>query len=626
MNETTSFVEKIKALPWKRIGLIGGPVLIVLLAALILVPKGARSKAPVEDPVISVTAEPVAIPTAEVKAAETPKPEEKIVTLEAEVTEADLLVKVCDEKGELIPDVKFQLQLTYPDGSDHVFQTGTDGRLYRIGVGQGEYKISLLPQQGYKTPESITATVSAELAYTPIENVREKQEVVGTTDLPAAETKPANAGGAATPAETIQTPADVTVVNDQAGGGQTATVSDEDIVIIDDDSASTGTESAPAATQDDEVIITGSGSDVGPGAIVSTQSPVLDSTGNQTYTYSYSTGASGKLLLASSGEESDVLPVEENGVLSYGLRMTSTNLRSDAEGVTVVDEIPDEPEEGVEYYTEESSERVSLFNADNTPVGEYLITASPVVHTETKLVGWQTENGASYYYDSQGNKVTGLKQIDGKLYYFTPGGVKASSLGIDVSFYNGSIDWNAVRDMGIDYAIIRLGGRGYSSSVLFQDDMYATYLKGARAAGLRVGAYFYSSAIDTNEAVQEASLAVELLGGAGLDLPLYIDMERSPGYPGGRADSLSAQAHTEIVQAFCATVSAAGYQPGVYSNQNYFYDSINYSAISSNSIWMASYTNNLEMPSFRHPYNIWQCTSTAAIRGISGGVDLNVIF
>lgn len=621
MKETSSLKDKLKALPWKRIALIGCPVLVLLVAALILVPKAAGRRAPAEEPAIEVSAEPVVIPTAEVQAAQTPEPQEDIfVQLIAEVTDADLLVKVCDEAGELIPDVKFQLRLTYPDGSDHVFQTGTDGRLYRIGAGKGEYRISMLPQNGYKLPESITATVEGTLEYTPIENVRENQEVVGTTDLPADETRPVNAGGAATATEAIDTPADVSA----ASGGQT-TASDDDIVIIDDDGGDQP--AAPVAGgSGDDVIITDSGSDVGPGAIVSTSTPVLDAGGNQTYTYSYSTGASGMLLLASTGEESDVLPVEENGVLSYGMRMVTTTLRSDAEGVTVVDAIPDEPEEGATYYTEESSEVVTLFNADNTPVDTFAITANPVVQTETVKIGWQTENGANVYYDSQGQKVTGLKQVDGKLYYFTPGGAKASSLGIDVSFYNGSIDWNAVRDMGIDFAIIRLGGRGYSSGVMFQDDMCYTYLQGARAAGLRIGAYFYSSAIDTNEAVQEASLAVELLGGAGLDLPLYIDLERSPGYPGGRADGLSAQAHTEIAQAFCATVAAAGYQPGVYSNQNYYYDSVNYAALSSYSIWMASYTNNIEMPSFRHSYNLWQCSSTVGIRGISGGVDLNIIF
>jgi|GEM_PF-1157712 len=623
MKETENTThDKVRSLPWKRVLLIAVPALAVLLAAVILIPKADGGGAAVaEDPAISVSAEPVSIPTASAEPQATPAPDEVFVQLIAEVTEADLLVKVCDEAGELIPGVRFQLRLTYPDGSDHVFQTDTEGRLYRIGVGGGEYRISLLPQQGYATPETISATVEARLDYTPIENIRENTEVVTVNDLPANETRPPNAGGEAQQPETINTPTDA----DLGGGGTTA--SDDDIVIIDgDDTAAAGGDTVTGDDPGDDMVIIGSGSDEGPGMIVSTNAPILDAAGNQTYTYTYSTGASGMLLLASTGEESDVLPVEENGELSYGLRRVVTLLRSDENGITEVDAIPDEPEEGATYYEEESAEIVELFNDDNTPVDTYLITASPIVHSDSFVVGWQDENGRSYYYDRQGNKVTGLKQIDGKLYYFDSTGAKASFLGVDVSFYNGAVDWTAVRSAGIDFVIVRLGGRGYSSGILFEDDMLYSYLQGAQAAGLKIGAYFYSSAIDTNEAVQEASLAVSLLGGMGLDLPLYIDMEHSPGYPNGRADGLSAQARTEIVEAFCSTVAAAGYRPGVYASQNYFYDSINFAALSSYSIWMASYTNDVDMPTFRHPYNIWQCTSTAAVRGMAGGVDLNVIF
>ena len=626
MNEApVSWKSKLKSLPWKRAALIAGPALAVLVAALILVPKADDDFTQIgsDSPEINVTAEPV-IPSAALETPEpTAAPADISVTLVAEVTDADLLVKVCDEEGELIEGVKFQLRLTYPDGSDHVFQTGTDGRLYRIGVGGGEYRVSMLPQQGYTTPESVVAKVEGKLDYTPISNVRENQEVVNATDLPANETRPSQAGGTPTPAESLETPTDMTIVDDNGGNGSAGnTGGDNDVLIVDDDVTVTPGTSAP----DDDMVIIGSGSDEGPGMIVSSSAPVLDADGHQTYTYSYSTGANGMLLLAPDGEESDVLPVEENGQLSYGLRRVTTTLRSDENGVTPVDAIPDEPEEGVEYYTEESSEVVPLFNADNTPIDTYMISASPIVHSDSFLVGWQSDNGRSYYYDRQGNKVTGLKQIDGKLYYFDSDGAKASFLGVDVSFYNGNVDWAAVRAQGIDFAIVRLGGRGYNSGILFQDDNVYTYLQGARAAGLKIGAYFYSSAIDTNEAVQEASLAVELLNGMGLDLPLYIDLEHSPDYPEGRADALSAQAHTEIAEAFCATVAAAGYRPGVYSNQNYFYDSINYPALSSYSIWMASYTNDIQMPSFRHSYNMWQCTSTASIQGMPGGVDLNIIF
>ena len=617
--------EETKKLPWKRIALIGAPALAVLLAAVILLPKaGGEKAAPAEEtPAVAVTVEPVSIPGEEVETPAEPEAEAEpaAVQLLAEVTESDLLVKVCDADGNLIRGVRFQICLTYPDGSDHVFQTDTEGRLYRIGVGRGEYRISMLPMQGYVDPEPITANVSAEAAA-----VNATEGVVNASQLPANETTPANAGGAAQPADSITTPTG----EDIGGTGNGTVTSEDDVVIIDDEGGGTtgGGDSGTVTGggEGDDMVIIGTGSEAGPGMVVTTIAPILDASGNQTYTYSYSTGASGMLLLASTGEESDVYPIEENGVLRYGIRRTTTYFRSDENGVTQVDAIPEVPEEGVSYYAEDSAEYVPLFNADNTPVGEYMITASPVVHADSFVVGWQDEDGRSYYYDRQGSRVTGLKEIDGKLYYFDASGAKAAFLGVDVSFFNGAVDWAAVRSMGIDFVIVRLGGRGYSSGVLFEDDYYASYLQGARAAGMKIGAYFYSSAADADEAVQEANLAVALLGGTALDLPLYVDMEHSPGYPNGRADRLSAQARTEIAQAFCETVAAAGYRPGVYASQNYFYESINYAALSSYSIWMASYTSDVAMPSFRHSYNIWQCTSTAAVRGMTGGVDLNVIF
>lgn len=106
-----------------------------------------------------------------------------------------------------------------------------------------------------------------------------------------------------------------------------------------------------------------------------------------------------------------------------------------------------------------------------------------------------------YYYDSQGQKVTGLKKIDGRIYYFDQNGVRAQSVGIDVSFYNKDINWQAVKAQGIDFAIIRLGGRTWRTGELYDDSMTQEYLREARAAGLRIGAYFYSTAVNNVEAV-----------------------------------------------------------------------------------------------------------------------------
>ena len=301
--------------------------------------------------------------------------------------------------------------------------------------------------------------------------------------------------------------------------------------------------------------------------------------------------------------------------------------------MTEVTEIPAVPEEGVEYITEESAQRVEVMDTAGVPFSAYKITATPATETVTTPVGWQTENGKTFYYDLNGNKVTGLKSIDGKLYYFDDSGVKAGSLGIDVSYFNGEIDWNKVKAQGIDFAIIRVAGRTWGSGILFEDsnsykqmENGGEYLQQAKAAGLKVGVYVYSSAINTNEAVEEASLALDILNGTALDLPVYIDMEYSGDYPNGRADKLTAQQRFEIVEAFCTTVKSGGYTPGVYAGQYYFENgALNFSQVSKYNVWLASYTRDQKLPSFSG-YNMWQFTSAGTVNGISGNVDLNVIF
>lgn len=455
------------------------------------------------------------------------------------------------------------------------------------------------------TPEPSPAATTAPaqpLSYTPISDIRETTEVKTVTELPVAEVKPTQ--------DTI-TPADVETLSTPS--------SEEAVILVEDENETIliGGESEVTA----EPVET----EAGPGLTVTQTTPVVNEEGLIAYTYEYKTGENGFLLLTD-GTESDVMPVEEEGQIAYGLRRVVTVLRSDEDGITEVEDgvIPDEPEEGVEYFTEESSETVTLLNGDGTPVDGYQITAIAATETVTIPIGWREENDKTYYYDTQGQKVTGLKQIDGKLYYFDDDGVKASSLGVDVSYFNGQIDWEAVKAQGIDFVIVRLAGRTWGSGILFEDT--SGHLEAARAAGLKVGAYVYSAAVTTDEAVEEASLAVELLGGAPLDLPLYIDLEFSGEYPNGRADRLNAQQRTEIAQAFCATVANAGYTPGVYAGQNFFYESINFSALMDYRIWLASYTVEQRLPSFRHRYDLWQCTSTAAVDGIGSGVDLNVVF
>ena len=356
---------------------------------------------------------------------------------------------------------------------------------------------------------------------------------------------------------------------------------------------------APAEEIVPEVVALPEGVDSAAGTIQEL-TPVLDSVGNQTYTYSFTTGPNGRLLLSDNITESDVIPVDEDGdgTPEYGLQMVVGN--------------------------QSAYNAVSLFNADNTPVSAYAITATPVTETVTTMVGWQTIDGNTYYYNADGHKVTGLKSIDGLLYYFNQYGVRAKHLGIDVSFWNEGINWPAVKAQGIEFAIIRIGGRGYETGLLYDDVCFKQNLSGAKAAGLQVGVYFYSAAVDAMEAVQEASLVLDRLGGASLEYPIFFDTE--PADTSRRDGNLTKAQRTEIINAFCTTVHNGGYKGGVYSYLNMFKNSLDYFSINMYPIWLANYTSFNQVPNFSGRYDMWQFTDGGVVNGISGVVDMNAIF
>jgi GH25 family lysozyme M1 (1,4-beta-N-acetylmuramidase) len=343
--------------------------------------------------------------------------------------------------------------------------------------------------------------------------------------------------------------------------------------------------------------------------------PVLDETGEPVYRYEFVLSANGYLILRETGEESNVFPVDEDGdeIPDYGLYLQ--------EQESVVD--PDDPdaEEQTPVYVS-----VALYQADGKPVDTYEYVQIPVTETVEKKIGWQTIDGNDYFLYEDGSKAVGLKEIGGKLYYFNEFGVKARAVGIDVSFYNQDINWQMVKAQGVEFAIIRVGGRGWSTGVLYDDCRTQEYLRGARAAGIKIGVYFYSTAINPYEAVEEASVALNRVGGIPLDYPIFIDMEFSGEYPDGRADQLSANERTEIAIAFCETIQNSGYHAGIYASQNYWKRDINYGALSGYTIWLASYTAEDKLPNFSQRYDIWQFTDSARIKGINGYVDMNVIF
>ena len=188
--------------------------------------------------------------------------------------------------------------------------------------------------------------------------------------------------------------------------------------------------------------------------------------------------------------------------------------------------------------------------------------------------------------------------------------------GIDVSKWNGDIDWSAVKNSGIEYVIIRCGYRGSSQGMLIEDPKFQTNIKGATSAGLKVGVYFFTQAISEAEAVEEASMVLEKIKNYKITYPVFLDVEPS----GGRADNISKATRTAVCKAFCQTIQSSGYTAGIYANKTWLTEKMDVSALSSYKIWLAQYASN---PTYTGRYDMWQYQATGKVSGISGDVDMN---
>lgn len=205
---------------------------------------------------------------------------------------------------------------------------------------------------------------------------------------------------------------------------------------------------------------------------------------------------------------------------------------------------------------------------------------------------------------------------DGFLRYGTD-----SLVGVDVSTHQGLIDWQAVKDAGVEFAIIRAGYRGTTQGLLYEDELFRDNLDGAKEAGLLVGVYFFSQAANGEEAAEEAEFVCGLLDGVSLDLPVYYDWEEVSGQ--SRIPGAAEIPMTECAVAFCEEVKAHGYEAGVYFNQTYGYDHLDLLTLQDYSLWLAEYGNT---PTFDYHFHCLQYTDSGIVDGIETEVDLNVFF
>ena len=196
--------------------------------------------------------------------------------------------------------------------------------------------------------------------------------------------------------------------------------------------------------------------------------------------------------------------------------------------------------------------------------------------------------------------------------------------GIDISENNGSVNWALVKRDNIDFAMIRIGYRGYGQAGrIVEDSKGKLNIEAAKKAGVKVGVYFYTQAINETEAIEEANWILNTIKGYSVDYPVAIDFENSGA--NGRADNLDINTRTKIAKAFCQTIQNAGYTPMVYTNVNWANNYINMNELTKYETWIAHWTyNTAKLPSYNKSYTMWQYSNKGIVNGVPGNVDLNI--
>lgn len=214
-------------------------------------------------------------------------------------------------------------------------------------------------------------------------------------------------------------------------------------------------------------------------------------------------------------------------------------------------------------------------------------------------------------------------QTDGTFYaYENSADDVITSVGVDVSTYQGTVDWAAVKDAGVDYVIVRAAYRGYETGRIVPDDLYEQNIRGAVDAGLHVGVYLYSQALSEDEAREEADYLLGLIEGLPVDYPVVYDQEEYTADQ-ARTDGLTGEQATLNALAFCERVYDAGYIPMIYTNNDWAQNMYDMERLDHYPIWYADYT---AAPSLTGGFAMWQYTDSGQVPGVTGPVDLNLLF
>lgn len=206
--------------------------------------------------------------------------------------------------------------------------------------------------------------------------------------------------------------------------------------------------------------------------------------------------------------------------------------------------------------------------------------------------------------------------------YYKENGQVVSSAGIDVSEFQNEIDWEQVKQAGIEFAFIRVGYRSYGEGKVVYDSAFQRNIEGAQEVGIKVGAYFYSQATNTDEAIEEADAVIDALAPYDITYPVVYDWELIY-HDNARTDDVTVEALADCCVSFCERVKDSGYTPMIYQNTGTAMHKLDLPRIKDYDFWLADYSDK---PSFYYDYKIWQYSNTGRVPGIEGDVDLNICF
>lgn len=255
-------------------------------------------------------------------------------------------------------------------------------------------------------------------------------------------------------------------------------------------------------------------------------------------------------------------------------------------------------------------------SANSSPFKRYGITLALLIllSSTTLLLSGCSEYVSPYNFDN-------LKNEQGRFSYYEDGNL-VSQTAVDVSDLQGKIDWERVSEDGIDFAMIRLGRRGYTEGNIYLDNYYYENVSGVQSEGMPFGVYFFSQAITEDEAIEEANFVIKHLSGSGISYPVVFDHEPVESAD-GRANNLSKNELTHITKAFCQKIEDAGYTPMIYGNA-FDMERLNLNDLKGIDVWYAEYESS--QPTGQFDFAMWQYSSTANVSGINTQADLSILF